>query len=259
MKKLLLTFVMITVLLLNVMPTFAESTSLTVNAADGTVEVKYPTTYSYNKAIVAKDGIRYLYNLYATTETLPLQLGSGEYEITLLGGTDGRRFRKYYTGTINVTLEENAVFLSASQTVNWNSESAATILAIELTEDLSTDKEKFDAIYNYVVNQVSYDYAKARTIEKGYVPSPDMTLSAGSGICYDFAALMASMLRSVDIPTKLVKGYSTYTPVYHAWNEVMIDNEWVVVDASTDSIFHRANLSINAYKETAKYLPSKVY
>ena len=60
---------------------------------------------------------------------------------------------------------------------------------------------------------------------KGYIPNPDSTLEEGAGICYDFAALTASMLRSANIHAKLVKGYSTYTPVYHAWNEVLIDGE----------------------------------
>ena len=39
------------------------------------------------------------------------------------------------------------------------------------------------------------------------------------GICFDYAALMASMLRSQGVPVKLVVGY-TSQGVYHAWINV---------------------------------------
>ena len=186
-------------------------------------------------------------------------MGSGEYTISLLGSNDGRRFRLLSEETINVTLEENVVFLSTSQTVSWNTESEAAILARELTKDAKSDREKFEAIHNYVINNISYDYAKVTSLPKGYIPNADLTLADGNGICYDFAALTASMLRSVDVPAKLVKGYSSYTSVYHAWNEVLIDGEWIVVDASTDSIFVAHNVSVIVEKDTSDYLASKVY
>jgi len=239
---------------------FAETLNVEVNEADATVEINTGSTdYSKFKAIVEKDDVEYIYNLVSGVETLPLQMGSGEYTISLLGSNDGRRFRLLTKEIINVTVEENDVFLSASQTVNWNDESEVAILAKELTEDAETDREKLEAIHNYVINNVSYDYEKANSLPKGYIPNADATLAEGLGICYDFAAITASMLRSVDVPTKLVKGYSSYTPVYHAWNEVLIDGEWVVVDASTDSIFVDYNVSVSLEKDASDYLASKVY
>jgi transglutaminase-like putative cysteine protease len=239
---------------------YADTLEVEVNTADATVEVNTGSTdYSNFKAIVEKDDVEYIYNLVSGIDTLPLQMGSGEYTISLLGSNDGRRYRLLTEETITVELEENAVFLSASQTVNWNDESAVAILAQELTKDAETDREKLDAIHTYVVNNVSYDYEKATSLPKGYIPSADSTLDEGLGICYDFAAMTASMLRAVDVPTKLVKGYSTYTPVYHAWNEVLIDGEWIVVDASTDSIFVDYNVAYSLEKAVEDYQASKVY
>lgn len=239
---------------------FADTLNISVNTADATVDINTGSTdYSSYKAIVEKDGVKYIYNLVSGIDTLPLQMGSGLYEISLLGSNDGRRFRKLTEQTINATLEENAVFLSSSQTVNWNDESEVAILAKELTKDAETDSEKFEAIHTYIVNNVSYDYNKANNLPKGYIPNPESTLEEGLGICYDFAALTASMLRSVDIPTKLIKGYSAYTPVYHAWNEVLIDGEWIVVDASTDSIFVANNVPYSLEKSVNDYLTSKEY
>lgn len=260
MKKNMLTFIIIMVFVAIATTAFAGSSNMTVNAANGTVELNVGSSaYSNFKAIIEKDDVVYIYNLVSKIDTLPLQMGSGKYTIIMFGSNDGRRFNKLFEKSTNVTLEENVVFLSSSQTVNWNDESKAAVLAKELTDNAENDKEKFDAIYNYVINNVSYDYNKASSLEKGYIPNADNTLAEGQGICYDFAALTASMLRSVNIPTKLVKGYSSYTSVYHAWNEVFIDGKWIVVDASTDSIYVNANISIVVEKDTSNYLASKVY
>lgn len=239
---------------------FADTTNVQVNTADATVVIKVPTTgYSNFKAIVEKGDVDYIYNLVSEIESLPLQMGSGQYTVSILGSNDGRRFRVISKKTINVTLEENAVYLSTSQTVNWNAESEVAILAKELTKDAKTDREKLEAIHTYVIENVRYDYQKATSLPKGYIPNADATLAEGSGICNDFAAMTASMLRSVDVPTKLVKGYSSYTPVYHAWNEVLIDGEWIVVDASTDSIYMDYNVAYSLEKDTADYVNSNVY
>jgi transglutaminase-like putative cysteine protease len=238
---------------------YADTNNVKVNTADATVDVSTTTGYSSYKAIVEKDGTKYIYNLVSNTDTLPLQMGSGQYKISILGSNDGRRFRSLSKETINVTLEENAVFLSSSQTVNWSDESEVAILAKELTKDAKTDMEKLEIIHQYVVTNVRYDYVKAQNLPKGYIPNADSTLAVGSGICYDFAAITGSMLRAVDVPAKLVKGYSSFTPVYHAWNEVLIDGEWVVVDASTDSIFVDYNYAYDLVKSHSDYVGSKVY
>lgn len=260
MKRIMLIMMVMVLLVASATTAFADALNIQVNTADATVAINTGSTgYSSYKAIVEKGDVKYIYNLVSGIDTLPLQMGSGIYTVSLLGSNDGRRFRKLTEETINVTLEENAVFLSSSQTVNWNDESEVAILAKELTKNAETDREKLEAIHTYVINNVKYDYQKATSLPKGYIPNPESTLEEGLGICYDFAALTASMLRSVDVPTKLVKGYSTYTPVYHAWNEVLVDGEWIVVDASTDSIFVDYNVRYSLEKSNSDYASSKVY
>lgn len=215
--------------------------------------------YSQLKAIVEKEGTQYIYNLTEAIEYLPLQMGSGKYDVSLLGSNDGRRYRKITSKTFNVTVEENAVFLSRSQTVNWDDESDVAILAKALTLQLETAEEKLEVIHTHIIENVRYDYEKARNLPKGYIPNADITLEEGKGICYDFAAVLASMMRSVDVPAKLIKGYSAYTPVYHAWNQILIDDEWWVVDASTDSIFFDHNVEYSISKSVNDYLTSKEY
>jgi hypothetical protein len=43
----------------------------------------------------------------------------------------------------------------------------------------------------------------------------DAALDRGKGICFDYAAVTAAMLRGLGIPCKLVAGYAG--AAYHAW------------------------------------------
>lgn len=236
-----------------------KSLDIKVQTIEANVIVTKGTTgYEHVKAIVEKD-IEYIYNLVSDVEYLPLQMGSGEYTVSLLGSNDGRRFKMITSKDFTVELEENAVFLSSSQTVNWSDDTDISVLAYALTKDLVSDEEKLNAIHEYIVENVRYDYSKAASLPKGYIPDPLATLNEGSGICYDFAALLASMMRSVDIPAKLVKGYSTYTPVYHAWNEILIEDTWWIVDTSTDSIYVDYDAPYVINKSSDDYTNSKVY
>lgn len=82
------------------------------------------------------------------------------------------------------------------------------------------------AIYDWVVDNISYDYNLAATVSSGYLPNVDNILATKKGICFDYAALMTSMLRMENVPTKLVVGYSG--SVYHAWISVYTrESGWI--------------------------------
>jgi transglutaminase-like putative cysteine protease len=239
---------------------FFEVLNIDVKKVEAVVRINISAaSYKNYKILIEKDDTEYIYNLVEDVEYFPLQMGSGKYNVTILGSNDGRRFRLIGEQSFNVELVENAVFLSSSQTVNWDAESKVAQVALEITDQATTDQERLEVIHTYVVDNVRYDYDKANALPKGYIPSPISTIDEGLGICYDFAALMASMLRSVDIPTKLIKGYSSYTPVYHAWNEVLIEEDWLVVDASTDSIYVDYKVKYVLSKSAADYVMSKEY
>ena len=54
----------------------------------------------------------------------------------------------------------------------------------------------------------------------------DDILAAKKGICFDYAAVMTAMLRSQNIPCKLVVGYAG--TIYHAWIDVYVDGTgWI--------------------------------
>jgi len=190
---------------------------------------------------IEKDGMQYDYRLKndGTAEFFPLQMGNGEYLVRVLIGPvpdSGGRFQVGITSTYRLRLSSsnvNAVFLSPSQFVNFNRNSKITAKAAELVKDANarTDLEKIEAIYKFVIEELEYDMDKADRVVKGemagYVPIVDEILSAGMGICFDYATVFAAMLRSQNIPAKLVMGnvanpdpkMPAGSTVYHAWNE----------------------------------------
>jgi transglutaminase/protease-like cytokinesis protein 3 len=67
------------------------------------------------------------------------------------------------------------------------------------------------------------------------------------------------MLRSQGIPTKLIKGYTDKVDGYHAWNEVLIDRQWVVIDTTYDAIMEAYNQDEGYEKNKSEYQIARVY
>lgn len=187
------------------------------------------------RVMVEKDGQKYYYSLNNPKEEIPAQLGSGSYLVKILQNTSGNSYKVVEKSNLNISVNNMAVYLSSSQPVYWENQDKLIQLANSLTEGLKTDKEKVDAAYKYVISNIKYDYNKINTISNDYVPDIQATIDSKTGICYDYSALFAGILRSQGIHTKLVKGYKTGLNVYHAWNEVFLDGEWITVDTTFDA------------------------
>jgi transglutaminase-like putative cysteine protease len=110
--------------------------------------------------------------------------------------------------------------------VNYTSASAVVAKAEELTRDVSAPLDKVARVYDFVVKTLTYDTEKAKTVQSGYLPVLDSVLEEKKGICFDDAAMMTAMLRSQDVPCKLVVGYAG--TAYHAWINVWTeDSGWI--------------------------------
>jgi transglutaminase-like putative cysteine protease len=90
--------------------------------------------------------------------------------------------------------------------------------AKELVGDIPDALDKVAVVYDYVVDNFVYDDYKAATVKSGYLPVLDTVLEEKKGICFDYASLMAGMLRSQGVPCKLIVGYAG--SAYHAWISV---------------------------------------
>lgn len=201
------------------------------NAADGYVMIKWVAGGStkIKVQITGPSSTTYTYNLNTsgTYETFPLSDGSGSYQIRVMRNTSGTKYAVAQTLNTSVSLkDEFAPFLHPNQYVNFTSSSQTAKLAKQLASGKSTEIDKVSVIYEYVVKNISYDKQLAAAPPSGYLPNLDSVLSKKKGICFDYASLMAAMLRSQGVPTKLVVGYTGN--VYHAWINVYSKEEgWI--------------------------------
>lgn len=186
------------------------------------------------KVIVQGPTTKYTYDLKnnGKYETFPLNDGNGKYTVGIYKNKSGTKYSKIINVSFEVTLkDEFAPFLRPNQYVNFNEKSKIVPKAAEICKNCKTNLEKVEAVYNWVISRLTYDTDKAADIKAGkitsYVPDVDKILSVRKGICFDYAALMAAMLRSQGVPIKLITG-NVKGGGYHAWINVWSETDgWV--------------------------------
>ena len=244
------------------------------NANDGYVMAKWLAGGTNRVKVLVKgpSGTTYQYNLNlnGSYEAFPLSDGSGAYTVGIYKNTSGTQYATILNTSVNASLtDEFAPFLRPNQYVNYSADSTTVAKASELCAGASDNLDKVARVYTYVVHNITYDKQKAGSVTSGYLPNVDETLATGKGICFDYAALMAAMLRSQGVPVKLVVGYTG--SAYHAWLSVYSEtagwveskiyfngNEWKLMDptfASTANSSDRVMEYIgNGANYSAKYL-----
>lgn len=200
------------------------------NVSEGYIMVKYTGNVGKIKVQVSKSGSEtYTYDLNnsGVYEVFPLSEGDGSYQVKVFENIQGNQYSQAFSQTLNVTISNVfGPFLYPNQYVNFNSGSAAVAMGAQLSSGQTDQLAVVTNIYNYVINNLTYDTHKAQTVQSGYLPNVDVVLAEKKGICFDYAALMTAMLRSQDIPTKLVVGYTGN--LYHAWIDVYLEGQgWV--------------------------------
>lgn len=199
------------------------------NAAQGYCMIRYGGRVPKIKVQITKETAVYTYDLNARAsyETFPFSMGSGNYSVKVFENITGNQYSQAFSENINVNLaDEFLPFLYPNQYVDFSPGSAVVQLGTQLAAGTADQVGVVAAVYDYVVNNITYDMAKANSVQSGYLPDVDLVLAAKTGICFDYAAVMTAMLRSQGIPTKLVIGYTGN--VYHAWINVFIENQgWV--------------------------------
>lgn len=188
----------------------------------------------------------------------PLTMGDGEYVLRIMEMVSKTTGFECYSCKIDFKEEDEfAPCLSPNIYANYNEDMDLAEIAKRIADSAWNELHAAFLICQYVNAHVQYDYEKAKTVAPPYIPDPEETLHSGKGICFDSASLTASMLRSVGIPTKLVIGdyINTYSlgqerTIPHAWNEVYIDGEWIMIDttASGTNVFKCGQTSKNRYK-----------
>ena len=209
------------------------------NADRGYIMARYTgSAAKANIQITGSDGINYKYFLPPSDSytALPLTSGNGTYQIDGYENVSGSEYISLFRESLEVTIENEFLpFLYPSQYVNFNADTQAVSTASEAVKEARSDLDAVSDIYHFVIENVVYDEEKAETVTSGYLPDVDETLSSGKGICFDYAALTAAMLRSQNIPTRLEIGYAG--DIYHAWISVYVDEVgWIdkIIEFSGD-------------------------
>lgn len=235
------------------------------NASEGYVMVRRSGGGKRLKVQVKKDGMAYNYDLNGAGayEVFPLQMGDGSYTVRIMENVSGSAYRELFSASFPVKLASGlSPFLYPNQYVRFTASSAAVKKAYALCAGAGTDVEKLKAVYNFLINNIQYDYAKAATVKSGYLPDVDAVLAARKGICFDYSALMAAMLRAEDVPTKLVIGSADAVAQTHSWNEVYLKGRgWITVKIqNTAAGWKLMDATFGASRSTAaSYTAARVY
>lgn len=272
-------FILMFIIMTNILRTDISAESVVKYDIDfsqgqnGIVKVLLNTGNQIKTKLVIQNGAsQYIYDLKDKSEyeSFPLQMGNGNYVVKIYENTTGTKYKNVYSESANIQLDSDInVYLNSNQQVKWSEEDDAIILANQLvdnalktkianTKDVNatlTQKEIINVLYNYVVKNITYDYDKIKSLTYDYVPDIDTVLKDKKGICFDYSALLASMLRSQGIPAKLIKGYSTTTSTYHAWNEVYLTSEsrWIIVDTTYDAYMYDHQKTYTMEKSEKQY------
>lgn len=201
------------------------------HTSDGYVMAKYTGSVGKIKVMVINpNGVQQIYNLNTSGsyDAYPLTGGDGSYTINVLESV-GVGYTIANTATFNVTLSSFlAPYIRPSQYVNYSYGDSAVSLASQLCAGATTSLEKLDRIYSWIVNNVSYDYDFASSnIAGGYAGDTYKVVNQRKGICLDYAATMAAMLRSQNIPAQVVSGDAAGSG-FHAWVNVYLTESGTV-------------------------------
>ncbi len=107
-------------------------------------------------------------------------------------------------------------------------------MARRATADTQSAGEQVDALVRFVHDYIRYD-------EDGRGRHVLELLDTPSGDCSEYADLLTTLARSLNIPSRTVFGlaYADSLPPafrFHAWNEVRVDGEWRVVDPTWNQL-----------------------
>lgn len=113
-----------------------------------------------------------------------------------------------------------------------------------------SDKEKFDAIFNWVVQNIDYDYYTYFTSGGSFPMTVKKILKTKKGLCINYAFLMDTLCAIAEIKNTTILGYAKdelfdlHDSIYvdnHAWNAVRLDGLWYLYDVafSSGEIFYR--------------------
>ena len=162
---------------------------------------------------------------YVTFDAKDVNGGSGS--VTKKGNAS--QYKKGLNEVQSLTSAQLAQYLKASGNDALNS--AIKSLANSLTSGKTTVWAKAEAIFNWVRDNINYEYyANTKYKATG-------TLSKKKGNCCDHANLIVALCRAADIPARFSHGknckFSSGLNTGHVWAQIYVDGVWYSADATS--------------------------
>ena len=177
-----------------------------------------------------------------TTLKVALTYGNAIYEIEVwttltseaLGITRCTR-KAVLTVTLNNVSNTGGFLLSTGEVI-YSSGMQFIKKADEIASTCSNDFEKVSKIYAWLTDYLDYKPSDDYTAVGAYTCNLDNVYNRGYGVCYDYAVILAAMLRSQGIPCKVVFGKYAGSDYGHVWNEVYINSNGSITTDKVDII-----------------------
>lgn len=194
------------------------------NASEGYIGVEYSgENPEVRLQVVSDESVTYTHNIPTGSVIVPISEGTGNYTLIGYESVAPGEYAIVFSENVNLIVEkETSIYLYPNMYVDFTKDSEAVTLAKSLATDCTCDIEVINAVYKYVTDNITYDHELAENVQSGYLPDIDAVLESKKGICFDYASLMAAMLRSQRIPTRLEIGYAG--TAYHAWVSSYIED-----------------------------------
>jgi hypothetical protein len=165
---------------------------------------------------------------------------AGIYDIELYNNkTESRYSSNYYQFKkfkVENTDTRDMSFLLPTDRVQTDDPKVVALMK-EVTKDAQSDEEAFIAIYKFVAASVRYDNESLKDGTYATKLYDAVTVIDNPvAVCMGYSNLLAALSRAYGIRTKIIYGTAImpYGPAAHAWNEVLINDEWRMADATWD-------------------------
>lgn len=252
MKKCYVSVLMVVSIIVNliIVPVFASSASYVKNGVkldkpdkkqvEGYIRISGSTNNSRIKLMVSGADNQVWYDVKLDNGKFDEEIWfdkQGKYTIEIMVNEYDRKY-SYGPGiTVENTEELDKYLIPAKHIESSNEEIINT--AREITKSCSNDLEKARTIYDWVTDNIQFDYDKLLRHKNGQYDNEYgalNTINSGKGVCYDYATLAAALCRSLGLRAKVAEGDLNNGPLkgFHAWNEIYIgeSNSWISIDTT---------------------------
>jgi hypothetical protein len=171
-----------------------------------------------------------MYNTKSPVEGDYVRYQYGGYRLSFeqTEGKGGYQYQLIITPTYYSTVEEEQAV----------AEKAEKILAQLDIEKISSDREKVRAVYDYICGNVKYDYVHVNSSHYYKDSTAYAALVQNYASCQGYAVAVFRLLKAAGIECTVVTGTGINQDgesEFHAWNKVLVEGEYLNIDATWDA------------------------